>query len=138
MAVHVPLSAAAQAEARFLMLSRYNIISPAHGKPISLPTQDIIIGSYYLTTVGKEFDSLKEEDVKWKFSSPEEAMLAYHLGFIKLHTPILIKVVINGEEKRIKTTLGRVIFNGILPEDLRDYNRIFDKKQINALVYETV
>ncbi|ACM22390.1 DNA-directed RNA polymerase subunit beta' [Thermotoga neapolitana] len=137
MAVHVPLSAAAQAEARFLMLSRYNIISPAHGKPISLPTQDIIIGSYYLTTVGKDFDSLKEEDIRWRFSSPEEAMLAYHLGYIKLHTPILIKVSIKGEEKRIKTTLGRVIFNSILPEDLRDYNRIFDKKQINALVYET-
>ncbi len=137
MAVHVPLSAAAQAEARFLMLSRYNIISPAHGKPISLPTQDIIIGSYYLTTVSKDFESLREKDVRWKFSSPEEALLAYHFGYIKLHTPIVIRVRVKGKEVRIKTTLGRVIFNEIVPEDLRDYTKTFDKKQINNLVYET-
>ncbi len=133
MAVHVPLSFAAQAESRFLMLSRYNIISPAHGKPISLPTQDVIIGVYYLTTVSKDFDSIPIENIKWKFSSPEEALLAYFHGYIKLHTPILIKL----EDGIRKTTLGRVIFNSILPPDLRNYDGIFGKKQINSLVYET-
>ncbi len=137
MAVHVPLSAASQAESRLLMLSRYNIISPAHGKPISLPTQDIIIGVHYLTTVTKDFEKIKPEEIKWKFSSPEEAMLAYFHGYISLHTPILIKINLKGEEKRIKTTPGRVIFNEIVPEEFRDYNKIFGKKQINSLVYET-
>ncbi len=133
MAVHVPLSFAAQAESRLLMLSRYNIISPAHGKPISLPTQDIIIGVYYLTSVTKDYDSIDETKIKWKFASVNEAMLAYFFGYVKLHDPILIKV----DDKVIKTTLGRVIFNEILPKELRDYNKVFGKKQVNQLVYET-
>ncbi len=133
MAVHVPLSFAAQAESKLLMLSRYNIISPAHGKPISLPTQDIIIGSYYLTSVDKEYDNIPKEKIKWKFSSENEAMLAYFFKFIDLHDPILIKI----DGKVIKTTLGRVIFNSVLPKDLRNYDMIFDKKKINKLVYET-
>ena len=133
MAVHVPLSFVAQAESRLLMLSRYNIISPAHGKPISLPTQDIIIGIHYLTTIRKDFDSIPPEKIKWRFSSPEEAMLAYFFKYIDLHTPILVKV----DGKIRKTTLGRVIFNEILPPDLRDYDKTFRKKEINQLVYET-
>ncbi len=133
MAVHVPLSFAAQAESRLLMLSRYNIISPAHGRPISLPTQDIIIGVYYLTSVDERFEKTPQDKIKWKFSSPNEAMLAYFFGYIDLHEPIIIKL----SGKRIKTTLGRVIFNEILPYDLRDYNKVFGKKQINQLVYET-
>ncbi len=133
MAVHVPLSFAAQAESRLLMLSRYNIISPAHGRPISLPTQDVIIGAYYLTATHEDFDKIPPEKIKWRFSSADEAMLAYFFKYIDLHTPILIKV--NG--KVIKSTLGRVLFNEILPPDLRDYNRVFGKKQINQLVYET-
>ncbi len=133
MAVHVPLSFAAQAESRLLMLSRYNIISPAHGRPISLPTQDVIIGVYYLTSVDERFDKTPKEKIKWKFSSPNEAMLAYFFKYLDLHEPILIKL----DGKVIKTTLGRVIFNEILPEDLRDYNKVFGKKQINQLVYDT-
>lgn len=133
MAVHVPLSAAAQAEAKFLMLSRYNIISPAHGKPISMPGKDIVAGVYYLTMVDKNFDSVKEKDIKWKFSSIEEAGLAYEFGYIKLHDPILVKV----DDKVIKTTYGRLIFAGIVPDEFKDYNKTYGKGAIKDLVYNT-
>lgn len=132
MAVHVPLSMAAQAEAKFLMLSRYNIISPAHGKPISMPGKDIIVGLYYLTATSEEFDRVPEEEIKWRFATPEEALLAHHFGYIRLHEPI--RVMINGN--LIKTTVGRIIFNEILPEDLRDYTKVFGKKEIKDLVFE--
>ncbi|HEW92415.1 MAG TPA: DNA-directed RNA polymerase subunit beta' [Thermotogaceae bacterium] len=126
MAVHVPLSAASQAEARFLMFSRYNIISPAHGEPLSMPGKDIIVGSYYLTA-----ENPKLPESKIIFSSPEEAFLAKEFGYIGLHTPI--KVNLNG--KLVKTTYGRLIFNEIIPEDMRDYSKTFGKKQIKELVF---
>ncbi len=128
MAVHVPLSAAAQAEAHFLMLSRYNIISPAHGQPISMPGKDIIVGVYYLTA-----EDPKSEESRIIFSSFEEALLAKEFGYIGLHTPI--KVMIDG--KITRTTLGRMIFNEILPPELRDYGKTFGKKEIKDLVFES-
>ncbi|MFN6991415.1 MAG: DNA-directed RNA polymerase subunit beta', partial [Fervidobacterium sp.] len=133
MAVHLPLSPAAQAEARLLMLSRYNIISPAHGKPISMPGKDIVAGVYYLTMVDKNYDKVQPENIKWKFSSENEAELAYELGYIKLHEPILIEI----DGKRIKTTFGRVLFNSILPDELRDYTKTFGKNGIKDVVYKT-
>ncbi|HOJ88125.1 MAG TPA: DNA-directed RNA polymerase subunit beta' [Pseudothermotoga sp.] len=137
MAVHVPLSAAAQAEAKYLMLSRYNIISPAHGKPISMPGKDIIVGVYYLTAVGKDFDQVKPEEIKYRFGSTDEAVLAYSLGYIKLHTPILAKVRIADREKIIKTTVGRIILNEIISPDMRDYEHTFGKKEIKNIIYDT-
>ncbi|AEH50946.1 DNA-directed RNA polymerase subunit beta' [Pseudothermotoga thermarum] len=134
MAVHLPLSAAAQAEARYLMLSRYNIISPAHGKPISMPGKDIIVGLYYLTAVGKDFEKVQP---KFKFSCPEEAILAYSLGYVGLHEPVLAKVKIGDEEKIVKTTVGRIIMNEVIPPDLRDYSATFDKKVIKNVIYDT-
>jgi len=133
MAVHLPLSPAAQAEARLLMLSRYNIISPAHGKPISMPNKDIVAGVYYLTMVGKNFDSIQPEQIKWRFATAEEAELAYDFGYITLQEPILIPI--NG--KITKTTFGRLIFNHILPDELKDYARAFGKKAIGEVVYKT-
>ncbi|QTA38314.1 DNA-directed RNA polymerase subunit beta' [Thermosipho ferrireducens] len=133
MAVHVPLSAAAQAEAKFLMLSRYNIISPAHGKPISMPGKDIVAGVYYLTMVDKDYETVNPEDIKWKFSSIDEAELAYEFGYIKLHDPILVKV----DDKVVKTTYGRLIFANIVPEKFRDYNKTYGKGAIKELVYKT-
>ncbi len=134
MAVHLPLSAAAQAEARYLMLSRYNIISPAHGKPISMPGKDIIVGVYYLTAVGKDFDVSKP---RFSFGSPEEATLAYSLGFVSLHEPVLAKVRIGNEEKVVKTTVGRIIMNEVIAPDLRDYSITFGKKEIKNVIYDT-
>lgn len=137
MAVHVPLSAAAQAEAKYLMLSRYNIISPAHGKPISMPGKDIIVGVYYLTAIGKDFDDVKTEEIRYRFGSTEEAILAYSLGYVDLHTPVLAKVKVSDQEKIVKTTVGRIIFNEIILPDLRDYTRVFGKKEIKNLIYDT-
>ncbi|MBT1248116.1 DNA-directed RNA polymerase subunit beta' [Thermosipho sp. 1244] len=133
MAVHVPLSAAAQAEAKFLMLSRYNIISPAHGKPISMPGKDIVAGVYYLTMVDKNFDKIEKENIKWKFSSIDDAELAYEFGYINLHDPILVKV----DNKVIKTTYGRLVFTNIVPKEFRDYNKTYGKGAIKDLVYKT-
>jgi DNA-directed RNA polymerase subunit beta' len=117
MAVHVPLSVEAQAEARFLMLAANNILKPSDGKPVSVPTQDMVLGSYYLT-IEKE---TAPEDVRM-FSSPDEVIMAYQVGQISLHNKIIVKMtkVVDGVERRgiIETTPGRLIFNESIPQDL--------------------
>ena len=117
MAVHVPLSTEAQAEARFLMLSANNLLKPQDGKPVTVPTQDMILGSYYLTVVNRD-----EAGVGKNFSDFDDARLAYENGVIGLHAPIKAKVVreINGEirSKFIETTVGKIIFNEYIPQDL--------------------
>ncbi len=117
MAVHVPLSAEAQAEARFLMLSSNNLLKPQDGKPVTVPTQDMILGCYYLT-----IDKEGEKGENMVFASLDEAIMAYDQHELELHAPIKIRVtrMINGEEKSglVKSTLGRFIFNEIIPQDL--------------------
>ncbi len=117
MAVHLPLSAEAQAEARFLMLSANNLIKPQDGKPVTVPTQDMVLGSYYLTL--KDDTELGTGKM---FSSYDEAVLAYNNGAVGLHAPIKVRVTrtINGEEKTglIDATVGRLIFNSKIPQDL--------------------
>jgi DNA-directed RNA polymerase subunit beta' len=117
MAVHVPLSAEAQAEARFLMLSANNLLKPQDGKPVTVPTQDMVLGSYYLT-VEKEGD-LGEGKV---FSSPDEALMAYDNKFLSLHARIKVRITktINGEKKSgiVETTVGKLIFNQAIPQNL--------------------
>ncbi len=117
MAVHLPLSAEAQAEARFLMLSANNLIKPQDGKPVTVPTQDMVLGSYYLTL--KDDTELGTGKV---FSSYDEAILAYNNGAVGLHAPVKVRVTrtVNGEEKTglIDATVGRLIFNSKIPQDL--------------------
>ncbi|MEW6523284.1 MAG: DNA-directed RNA polymerase subunit beta' [Bacillota bacterium] len=130
MAVHVPLSAEAQAEARLLMLSVHNVLNPKDGTPVVTPTLDMVLGSYYLTVAEKE-----EPDQKLKFfGSTEEAMMAYDLGHLRLHEHIMVRV--NGH--RIKTTVGRVIFSDQLPEDLRELesDRIVGRRKLGEIVAE--
>jgi len=125
MAVHVPLSAEAQTEARILMLSAHNILSPANGRPVATPTQDMVLGCYYLTVV--------KEGVIGEgrcYSSPEEAILAVDADLLDLHA--LIKVRMNGE--RIETTAGRLIFNQHIQTDLGFLNTEVDKKQLGKIV----
>ena len=117
MAVHVPLSMEAQAEARFLMLYANNILKPQDGMPVISPTQDMVIGCHYLTIL--------REDAKGAgrvFESPNEAMMAYQCKQITLQAPIKVRIARTweGEEHRriIDTTLGRLIFNDIIPQDL--------------------
>ena len=116
MAIHVPLSAEAQAEARILMLSVNNLLRPQDGHPHSIPTQDMVLGSYYLTYVREE------EGTGMAFSTPEEALMAYQAGAVTLHSPIRVRVTktIDGVEKykTVETTVGRIIFNEPIPQDL--------------------
>ena len=117
MAVHVPLSAEAQAEARFLMLSSGNLLKPSDGKPVTVPTQDMVLGSYYLTL---EKPGAKGEGKA--FCDVAEAQMAYDEGVIDLHAKIKIRMTkeIDGVKtsKIIDTTLGKVIFNAPIPQDL--------------------
>ncbi len=129
MAVHLPLSAEAQAEARLLMLSAHNVLSPANGKPIATPTQDMVLGCYYLTVMK---DNLLGEGKI--FASAQEAMTAEEFGEVDLRAKVTVRV--KGE--RIDTTVGRVIFNSVLPDDFRFINDEVAKADISLIVTECV
>ena len=117
MAVHVPLSPEAQAEARFLMLSANNLLKPQDGKPVTVPTQDMVLGSYYLTITKPN-----EPGEGKYFSSFDEVIMAYNSGVLGLHAPIkvLAEKFVDGERrsKIIDATCGRIIFNENIPQDL--------------------
>jgi len=128
MAVHVPLSVEAQAEARFLMLAAHNIMKASDGKPVCVPTQDMVLGSYYLT--------LDKEGAKGEgrmFSSPEEVMMAYEAKDVDIHAAIKVKVskIINGEKRYgiIDTTLGKLIFNESIPQNLGFVDRTLPENE---------
>ena len=114
MAVHVPLSAEAQTEARFLMLAANNLLKPSDGKPVTVPTQDMVLGSYYLTLVKTD-----EKGVNKVFRDKNEAIMAYNDGVVGLHAPIRVRMTNeNGESKLVWTTVGFIIFNESIPQDL--------------------
>ena len=137
MAVHVPLSVEAQAEARFLMLASNNILKPQDGQPVVCPTQDMIIGCYYLTL---QRDGEKGEGRA--FSSEDEAVMAYQNGEITLQSKVRIRMERewNGEKRRkiMETSLGRVIFNNAIPQDLGYVDRSVEenifKLEVDKLV----
>ncbi len=127
MAVHVPLSAEAQAEARFLMLAAGNLLKPSDGKPVAVPTQDMVLGSYYLTIDNHEKDTTEQaaaakEATDKVYRDENEAMMAYDSKAITLHDDIKIRrtAEIDGVtvSHLVKTTIGRVIFNQSIPQDL--------------------
>ena len=197
MAVHVPLSPETQAEARFLMLSANNLLKPQDGRPVTVPTQDMVLGSYYLTLVkprevkitdpgdssfekgkvykyygvvleaNRELEAADKKLIEFvdegvgtfvgeigeskMFSSVNEAMMAYDCGDVGLHAPIKVRIEknINGEikEKIIESTVGRLIFNEVIPQDLGFVKRetdddefklevefIVDKKQLGKII----
>jgi DNA-directed RNA polymerase subunit beta' len=127
MAVHVPLSIEAQMEARVLMMSTNNILSPAHGKPIIVPSQDIVLGIYYMT---RERAFAKGESKI--FASPEEVRAAYDQGEVELQAKIWVRM----DGKRIETTVGRVLLYDIVPKRLpfESINKVMDKKQLQNLI----
>ena len=133
MAVHVPLSVEAQAEARFLMLAAGNIMKPSDGKPVCVPTQDMVLGTYYLT-----IDKDGAEGEGRSFSSFDEVLMAYQLKQIGVHAKINVKVEreVNGEIKSgiIKTTPGKIIFNEAIPQDLGFVNREDENEMFNLEV----
>ncbi|MCW6077150.1 DNA-directed RNA polymerase subunit beta' [Clostridium sporogenes] len=133
MAVHVPLSVEAQAEARFLMLAAHNILKPSDGKPVSVPTQDMVLGSYYLTM---DKDGVKGEGKV--FSCPEEVLMAYQCKAVDIHAKIKVRLkkVIDGEtiEGIIETTPGKIIFNESIPQDLGYIDRTIPENKLKLEV----
>ncbi|MFA5147467.1 MAG: DNA-directed RNA polymerase subunit beta' [Candidatus Omnitrophota bacterium] len=125
MAVHVPLSIEAQMEVSLLMMSANNIFSPADGRPITTPTQDIVLGCHYLT---KERPGAKGEGIT--FASPEEVIVAYQDEEVELHAKV--KVDIDG--KITGTTVGRIMFNQVLPEGIGYVNDTMDKSRLSKLI----
>jgi len=138
MAVHVPLSSEAQREAREMMLSTANLLSPANGEPIVSPTQDMVLGCYYLTM--DEPDPAKAKPRL--FADEDEAIRAYQLRTVTLHQPVEAEVQTwDPEAERLvsarqKTTVGRVIFNQILPDRLRYNNEVMKRSELKRLVDE--
>ena len=130
MAVHVPLSAEAQAEARLLMLSANNLLKPQDGKPVTVPTQDMVLGSYYLTLAR---EGSKGEGMY--FANPAEAEMAYDTGFVDLHAVVNVRITKekDGAKKTriIKTTVGKLIFNEAIPQNLGYIDRTDPDKEFN-------
>ncbi|MCX7995789.1 MAG: DNA-directed RNA polymerase subunit beta', partial [candidate division WOR-3 bacterium] len=126
MSVHVPLSPESIMESYLLMLSIHNIRSPANGRALMVPTQDIVIGLHYLTKAGKKKEPLKIYD------NPDEINFALENGYLSLHDIIIYKYM----DKRFETTPGRVIFNQYLPEEMRFKNETLTKKKIASIVDE--
>ena len=128
MAVHVPLSLEAQIEARVLMLSSHNILHPANGEPIAVPSQDMVLGCYYLT---RPKESVQGEGKI--FGSIEEVLLAYENKAVDLHANVHLK---HNNTWHKNTTVGRVIFNSILPDEIGFINEIINKKRLTKAVNE--
>jgi DNA-directed RNA polymerase subunit beta' len=142
MAVHVPLSFPAQAEARTLMLSTHNLFKPADGSPVVSPLQDIVLGAYYLTMN----DPQRQTEIRHRFANPEEARLAFERGDSRLHEPIEVRLVRPNapEPEFVQTTIGRLMFHEIMPDELRYdpewLNKVYNKKMLSAViraVYQT-
>lgn len=139
MAVHVPLSNASILEAQLLMLASHNILNPQNGTPITLPSQDMVLGLYYMT---KEKKSTKEVKVKGEglaFYSVEEAIIAFNEGKVELHAPVKCRVRLKNakgkfEMKLTETTLGRLLFNQATPEAVGYINRLLGKKQLKDVI----
>ncbi|MBI2645053.1 DNA-directed RNA polymerase subunit beta' [Candidatus Uhrbacteria bacterium] len=142
MAVHVPLSEEARQEARDLMLASRNLLKPATGQPIALPTQDMIWGAFYMTNISDEEFARAEQDVR-KISDERTAELEYAMGRIGLRERIFVRpsVELRGrlpekdmEKRFIETSVGRILFNNILPNDILFYNNRVDKKNMQEIV----
>ena len=146
MAVHVPLSIEAQLEARVLMMSSNNVLSPASGKPIIVPSQDMVLGIYYLTYCLDEMTKTQKAENEYKvYSSPEECMLALNAKAVDLHEMIKCRMEYVGDDGKwtkgiIKTTPGRIIVSDVLPKQegvpFSLVNRLVKKKQISQIIDE--
>jgi len=131
MAVHVPLTKEARGEAENLILSTRNLLKPATGEPIVAPNQDIVWGAYYVTNIKDEDEQKEDKDLK-AFTDTYEAKLAYENYYIGMQEPIRVRL--SEDSGLVRTTVGRVIFNEILPEKLRFVNRVIKKGELKGLV----
>jgi DNA-directed RNA polymerase subunit beta' len=143
MAVHVPLSHASILEAQMLMLSSHNMLNPQNGTPVTLPSQDMVLGLYYITKERKSTPEIKVKGEGMKFYSAEEVIIALNEGVIDLHARIKVRVkteIANGEwaYKLIDTTTGRVIFNQHVPEGVPFVNDLMTKKNIKKVISDVI
>ncbi len=137
MAVHVPLSQGAILEAQVLMLSAHNMLNPQNGSPITLPSQDMVLGLYYLTK------SRTQTDVKaTHYYSAEEVIIAYNDKALDLHSKVIVKVLVEKEGElvldRVETTVGRVIFNKAIPENVPYSNAVLTKKNLKVIIMDII
>jgi len=143
MAVHLPLGNAAVLEAQLLMLASHNVLNPANGAPITVPSQDMVLGLYYMS---KSKKSTKQEKVKGEglvFYSAEEAIIAYNEKKIDLHAMVKVKTTVkepNGDliEKLIETSLGRIIINQVVPKEMGFINELLTKKNLRDIISEVL
>jgi DNA-directed RNA polymerase subunit beta' len=140
MAVHLPLGSAAILETQLLMLASHNVLNPANGAPITVPSQDMVLGLYYITKAKK---STKEEPVKGQglvFYSAEEAIIAYNEKKVDLHAIVRVKAAIKEKdqlvERLIETSLGKIIFNQVVPKEMGYINELLTKKNLRDIIAE--
>jgi len=138
MAVHVPLSHAAVLEAQLLMLASHNILNPQNGTPITLPSQDMVLGLYYLTKGKKSIEAEKVRGEGMKFYNTSEVVIAYNERIVDLHAWIKVKTAVreNGEisNKMVETTVGRVLFNQHVPVEVGFVNALLTKKNLREII----
>src|SRR6056297_524158 len=138
MAVHLPLGNAAVLEAQILMLASHNILNPANGAPITVPSQDMVLGLYYITKARKSAGKHKVKGEGLTFYSPEEVTIAYNERKVDLHAIIKVRIpkmgTENGETELIETTVGRVIFNEFVPPQIGYINDLLTKKSLRDII----
>ena len=140
MAVHVPLGNAAILEAQLLMLASHNILNPANGAPITVPSQDMVLGLYYITKARKSTKELPMKGEGKKFYSPEEVIIAYNEGAINLHSVINVRITDpegNGDPDKtqiLETTTGRILFNELVPDGYGFVNQLLTKKALRDII----
>jgi DNA-directed RNA polymerase subunit beta' len=143
MAVHVPLSQAAILEAQILMLSSHNMLNPQNGSPVTLPSQDMILGLYYITKHRSSTAEVKVKGEGRKFYSAEEVIIAYNEGKLDLHAKIKVRVKTEDEKgnmimKLLDTTTGRVLFNQAVPESVPYVNELLTKKNLKQIISDVI
>ena len=142
MAVHLPLGNAAILEAQILMLASHNILNPANGAPITVPSQDMVLGLYYITKARKSTDAHPVRGEGRIFYSPEEVRIAFNEGRVDLHAIIKVKVNVKEEgqlvNKLIETTVGRVLFNERVPEGYGYINKLLTKKALRDIISDVL
>src|SRR5207253_9737859 len=143
MAVHVPLAHAAVLEAQLLMLSSHNILNPQNGTPITLPSQDMVLGLYYITKGKKSTDKEKVRGEGKAFYSAEDVIIAYNEGRVDLHAWIKVKANVRSNDvvmtnKLIESTVGRVIFNQSVHKEVGYINALLTKKNLREIIGDII
>lgn len=142
MAIHIPLGNAAILEAQMLMLASHNILNPANGAPITVPSQDMVLGLYYMTKARKSIKSNPVKGEGYKFYGPEEVIIAYNEKAVDIHAVVYVKVddMVDGEHVNhtVETTVGRVLFNQVVPEGYKYVNELLTKRSLRDIIADVL